>query len=635
MNFLKKYNYIFKTLYFRFVILYILIFLIFTLFRLLFFFSTNHFLSQNENFNYILRAFIKGLQFDSVVISFGMIVILFLIFVHNYFKKQILIWLIKFWLWLFFGVCFFFLAASSPYFNYNFSHITIAMFNWIDTPTMMIKQVITDWKYVLYFIIYLFSLFIFIYVVNLMFSKTELVPLRKHLNILLFFLFLGITFLGARGRISAPLKESNATICDNAYINQIPFNSVFTFIKSIDYNISFLDNENALEIVKKHFNIQSNEISINRVYTYEECTLKPNVVIILMEAMTLCNMGISKEISLTPFLDSLAQKSIFFTNVWSAGKHTSNGIFSTLYGYPAIWSRRATSTSNKTSYCGLPGTLKKHGYFNIFFTTHDLSFDNLAEFLPMNHFDSAICSAHYPASEIIGMYGVPDHVMFKKGIETLKNFHNRQFLAVFLTSSNHGPYVLPKNISFKPKSNEIEHQIVEYADWSLKEFFKDCQDQEWFDNTIFVLIADHGFIVKKELTYVPLCLHKIPLIIFSPKLISSPFVLDKLASQMDVFPTVMGVLKKNYINSTFGINLLEESRPYVYYSDDNKMICLNDTFMYVYTKNKDEKLFKFNNPSKNIISSYPSIALKMKEYMLSQLQVAILFSDSRKTNCPN
>jgi len=147
-------------------------------------------------------------------------------------------------------------------------------------------------------------------------------------------------------------------------------------------------------------------------------------------------------------------------------------------------------------------------------------------------------------------------------------------------------------------------------------------------------MADHGFIVKKEPTYTPLCLHKIPLIIYSQKYLDSTYVSNKLASQMDVFPTVMGLLKKNYTNSTFGINLLEESRPYAYYSEDNKLICLNDTFMYVYDRSRNEKLFKLDDPLKDVITVYPSIALKMKEYMLSQLQVAIMFIDSKKTNCP-
>jgi len=635
MNYLRKHGFSFtKTLYFKYIILYITAFIFFTFFRLLFFFSTKHFTDINENYANILRAFVKGLQFDSVVISYGMSLALVFIFLYNILKKSIYLHLLKSWLWLYFGVCFFFLAASSPYFNYNFSHITIAMFNWIDTPAMMIKQVITDLKYVAYFVIYIFTMFIYVYIVKRILSKTELYTVKLIYNILIFIILLALTFLGMRGRISAPLKESNATICENPYINQIPFNSVFTLVKSIDYSISFIDNEKALELTKMYLKVNSDDISINRKYIYKEDSIKPNIVIILMESMTICNMGISRTPSLTPFLDSLSKKSIFFTNVWSAGKHTSNGIFSTLYGYPAIWSRRATSTSNKTSYCGLPGTLKKLGYFNIFFTTHDLSFDNLSEFLPMNNFDSAISSLNYHQSEIVGMYGVPDHIMFKKGVKILKEISNKPFLAVFLTSSNHGPYVIPKNIDFIPTSNILEQQIIEYADWAIKEFFRYAYNEKWFENTIFVLTADHGFIVKKEDTYIPLCLHKIPLIIYSSKYLDSAYVYNQLTSQMDVFPIIMGLIKKSYTNSTFGINVLEEIRHYVFYSDDNKLICLNDTFMFVYDKSKNEKLFKFDNPSKNVIDNYSSVALKMKEYMLSQLQVAIMFSDSRNTKCP-
>ncbi len=461
-----------------------------------------------------------------------------------------------------------------------------------------------------------------------MFSSSTYAKLSFYIN-LLFFLVLGsLTFLGMRGRISAPLKESNASISQSPYINQLPLNSVFTFIKSIDYSVRFFSDEEAIKMTKFYLGSTNNQLSIQRIQEPYRTENTANIVVILMESMTSCNLNSG----LTPFLDSLSNHSMFYSNVWSAGKHTSNGIFSTLYGYPAIWSRRATSTSNKTSYCGLPGTLKQHGYFNIFFCTHDLSFDNLAEFLPMNHFDSAISQPLYPKEEIIGIYGVPDHIMFRKGIETLNKLTHKPFLAVFLTSSNHGPYALPRNIPFNPTSSSIEHQMIEYADWAIADFFHIANQCEWFNNTIFVLISDHGFLVKKETSAVPSCVHHIPLFIVTPENISKPFHSNKLASQMDVFPTVMGLLGKKYINNTFGIDLAVENRPYVFYSEDNKLVCQNDSFIYVYGKGKQEALY-FRNSANNVIADYPDVAQKMKMYMLSQLQTAAWLSDMRKTGC--
>lgn len=619
---------------FSYVWLYVYLFIIFSLFRLLFYFSTNHFLTSSA-FGAIIRAFIKGLQFDAVVISFGMMpVLIFTIlyyFIHN---EKLFLFIIKSWLYVYFTICFFFLSASSPYFNYNFSHISIAMFNWIDTPFMMIKQVITDWKYAMYLVIFIISVCLFIWIVNRLYKSISFE--KKSVQILLIFaILMFFTFIGMRGRWSAPLKESNATVSDDAYINQIPYNSVFTFVKSIQYQVSFYDNEVALQKTKQILNSQTSEISIQRKRTYDvENCFNPNIIIILMESMTICNTGLLTNSSLTPFLDSISQHSLFYTNVWSTGKHTSNGIFSTLYGYPSIWSQRSTSTSKKLSYCGLPGTLKQQGYYNIFFCTHDLSFDNLAEFLPMNHFDTAISIVNYPEKGVGGMYGVPDHIMFKNGVNVLNTISLfKPFLAVFLTASNHGPYYYPPDVPLKPRSTSIENKMIEYADWAMKYFFEQCKRQHWFDSTIFVFIADHGFIVKKENTYIPLCSHHIPLIIYSSHLIKNPQQITKLASQMDLFPTIMGLLKKNYINNTFGIDLNSENRPYVYYSEDNKLICQNDTFMYVYGKGDYEKLFHLKYPKINVLEKYPLIAKQMKEYMLVQLQTAIFLSDNKKTEC--
>jgi len=557
-------------------------------------------------------------------------VTLVFIFLFHLFNKSYLIRSIKIWINLYAVICFFILSASPPYFNYNFSHLTIALFNWIDTPLMMIKQVIFDWRYLFYFFVYIISVVGFVQISKKIFAPRQLLYLPFHLNLLFFLLLSAITFLGMRGRISAPLKESNATICGDPYVNQLPFNSVFTFVKSVDYQVHFYSNEEALLKTKHYLGVNDSGLSITRAYIYETDSLtNPNIILILMESMTTCNL---KE-NLTPFLDSLSKHSLFFPNTWSAGKHTSNGIFSTLYGYPAIWSRRATSTSNKISYCGLPGTLKKNGYYNLFFCTHDLSFDNLAEFLPYNYFDTAIAQSHYPKEEVVGMYGVPDHVMFREGSKVLNSLSKQPFFAVFLTSSNHGPYTLPNNIPFTPLSQTIEFQMVEYTDWALQYFFNLTKKTKWFNNTLFIFVADHGFVVKKEKTYIPLCAHQIPLIFYSPKFIKEPKISNKLASQMDVFPTVMGILKKSFLNQSFGIDLTIENRPYVFYSNDKELICKNDSFMYVFGKGNRELLFILSNPEECVLKRYPTIAKQMKEYMLTQLQVSVLLSDSKRTYC--
>ena len=116
------------------------------------------------------------------------------------------------------------------------------------------------------------------------------------------------------------------------------------------------------------------------------------------------------------------------------------------------------------------------------------------------------------------------------------------FFATLLSISNHPPYIIPPY--FKPHSKETEEQIVEYADWSLRKFMDEASRQPWYENTIFVFLADHGKLVGSPKSDMPLTYHHIPLIIYEPG--QSPRKLEVLGGQIDVGPTILGMLGISY-----------------------------------------------------------------------------------------
>ena len=163
---------------------------------------------------------------------------------------------------------------------------------------------------------------------------------------------------------------------------------------------------------------------------------------------------------------------------------------------------------------GLPTVLKENSYHNMFFMTHESQYDNMKAFFAQNGYDDIYAQEDYPADKVVNAFGVSDGFLFDFALEkiNLQAKTGRPFMATVLTISNHPPYVIPEG--FKCKSKEPEMQIVEYADRCIGDFIKAARRQAWYDNTIFVVLADHGKLVGKADAELPQSYNHIPLMIF-------------------------------------------------------------------------------------------------------------------------
>ena len=236
--------------------------------------------------------------------------------------------------------------------------------------------------------------------------------------------------------------------------------------------------------------------------------------------------------SLTPFLDSLYHQSLSFSHFYSSGIHTNHGMYSTLYSFPAIMKRNAMKGSVIPVYSGLPTILKDNGYQNLFFMTHESQYDNMNAFFRTNGFDEIYAQENYPAEKVVNSFGVQDDFLYQYALPILnkKATSGRPFFTVLLSISNHPPYIIPDY--FKPHSDKPEDQIVEYADWSIKQFITEAEKQPWFDNTIFVLLGDHGKLVDSPESEIPQSYNHIPLMIYGKGI--QPEIRAQFGGQIDV-----------------------------------------------------------------------------------------------------
>ena len=625
----------------------------FSLFRIILFFTELNQIEVIENPTAIfLQAFFMGWRFDTVISGYILFFPLFFLSIFSFFKlnKKIILSVITYFIFVLYLLAFFICAVDIPYFNYYFSRLSIVILSWTSNAAFGFKMVFEEISYLIYFIVFLLISTVFFLLLkrikNSFIKKSESEKLNKR-NYPVLFLFsvlsLAIMFLGIRGRIEkkSPIKVGTAFFSNYAFPNQLGLNPVFTFIQSYidklnpeNESLHLMDNQLAIKTVNSYLKINTSIPFVREIKT-DRKPLNANVVLVIMESMSAGKMQrYGSPYHLTPFLDSIAEKAYCFDNCYSAGIHTFNGIFSTLFAYPALLKQHPMNAAEIPIYSGFSNTLKTFGYQNAYFTTHDEQFDNVSGFLHANGFGKITSQKDYPSSAVLSTLGVPDHFMFQYSVPLLNDLHKNKkpFFAAFMTASDHGPYVIPENIPFKAKHSDIKKAIVEYADWSIRQFIEQASAQTWFDNTIFVFVADHGSVVGNNVYDMPLTYNHIPFIIYAPAILKDYKSVAAFGGQIDIYPTVMGLLGFNYTNNTAGIDLLNEKRPFMYFSADDKIGCLNDSLFYIYRTNGIESLYKYKTiDTKNYLNDYIHIAKEMKDYSFSNLQASQWMISNKKT----
>jgi len=595
----------------------------------------------------IFKSFIMGVRFDIVISGYILILptLIFLTLELIGFKSKFIKKFFFYWIYILFTIAFTVSTADIPYFNQFYDRFSVGAFEWMESYKIVISMIFQEPKYFLFIIPFILLEIVFYILLKKIFEQeNETQKINFFLNTFVSLIFLAIVFLGIRGRIEekSPIRIGTAYFSNNSFLNKLGLNPSFTLIRSyLDSKdkdnrvVKFMDDKLAIEMVQKNLGITKTQYNSPIAREVQPDTLlsaQPNVVLIIMESMSAAKMkrhGSTEE--LTPFLDSLSHNSIYFENIYTAGKHTFNGIFSTLFSFPALYRQHSMKTNNQ--YDGISTSLLKNGYSTTYFTTHDSQFDNIEGFLRSNNFQNVISQSDYPVSEVKTTLGVPDDFMFRFSIPKINELSEREnpFFVTFMTTSDHSPFYVPEY--FQPKAKAIESQIVQYADWSLQQFIQLASKEAWFNNTIFVFVADHGAAIDAKYD-ISLNYFHTPLIIYAPEIFKGNQVHQKIGSQIDVYPTVMGLIKQKYVNNTLGIDLLNEERKFTIINDDDKVGILDTDYLCIMKNNGAKlELYKYKEQNKsNYFDQEQEKALEMADYAKSNMQVhQIMISEGRTT----
>ncbi len=593
------------------------------------------------------EAFRIGFWFDITVASYALLLPYLLLTITFIYPGayQRLFRVVRFYCGLAILVSLIICAADVPYFNFFNSRLTSSAVQWKNN-VQVVKYLFSEVKYYPFILISGVCIWGTGRLMRTIWQKAwataDPVPRHKWLAIgLASLLLLGGMWGGATPR-TPDMKQ--ATFSNDGFINQLTLNPVQTWFDSyFDFEINIFSLHKATAQVKNALGIEREiyDSPIARAQRFVGKAKRMNVVLVLLESMSADRMGLyGHPKNLTPYLDSLARRSVLFDNHFSNGIHTNAGLYSTLYGLPIMMMQHPMNNgvSEYGAFTGLPVTLRDHGYRTEFFCTHPKTFDNLDVFLQNNGFEGLSDVTDYAPEKIANSWGVADETLFEHAFEHMNSLAadstDRPFFAAILTISTHPPFVLPAFTRFKPRGTDPIESTYEYTDWAIRNFMESCAGTDWYDNTIFVFVGDHG--VNLPYPYdVPLSYNHVPLIIHAPGLFNKPEVRHQLANQTDIYPTIMGLLQQDYVQNTLGYDLFREQRPYAFFSQDSKMGVVNGRFLYVARKSGRESLFDYQVGSGADLSLlYPALVDSMRHYACTHLQVAQSLLQLKQTGVP-
>lgn len=355
----------------------------------------------------------------------------------------------------------------------------------------------------------------------------------------------------------------------NDYVNELAGNGVFEFGTAFFNNdLDFykfyktIPDTEAIAALRRQIIersptdsfLQKDGFSIERMVMYPGVEKKLNVVLISVESLSANFMkSFGNTQNITPCLDSLAQHSLFFTNCYATGTRTVRGLEVLSLSIPPIPGQSIVRRANNDSLFSIASILRSKGYITQFLYGGYSSFDNMGPYFAANGYEVIDRSALKPEEiHYANIWGVADEDMFTLALKKFdENYRSgKPFFSQIMTVSNHRPYTYPENrIDISPKEQKREG-AVKYTDYSINYFLKQATAKPWFRNTIFVIVADHCASAAGKQA-LPVTGYHIPLIIYSPANMQ-PQQVSQIVSQIDVAPTILGLMNMSYRSKFFG-----------------------------------------------------------------------------------
>ena len=327
-----------------------------------------------------------------------------------------------------------------------------------------------------------------------------------------------------------------------------------------------------------------------KLYKRENVEPKPNIVIFILESFAKeysgafnRNTEIKNFVSYTPFFDSLATQSLIATNAFANGRQSIHGMSSVLAGIPSLKDAFTSSPYSNQKIQSIVSVSNEMGYDTSFFhgaPNGSMGFQGFGNILGFKHYYGK--DEYNNDEDFDGMWAIWDEPFFQYFARTL-NQKKSPFMATMFSASSHHPFKVPGKYGGKFKKGTLEiHAPIQYTDYSIKKFFETAKKMPWYNNTIFVFVADHTNQVAYPEYEKAINRFAVPILFYSPNpKYNLKGEINEPAQQMDIYPTLADLMGYNKRLRSWGRSLVSEDKNYMIVNSDS----INEQFMignYIY-----------------------------------------------------
>jgi phosphoglycerol transferase MdoB-like AlkP superfamily enzyme len=516
-------------------------------------------------------------------------------------------------------------TADFIYYRFTLRRTTLSVLNQFENETNLVRlffQFLFDYWYAALFFIFLVVILAVIYN-RIQYAGPQLKkPIKFYaLGILAFVCSIGLFIGGARGGFresTRPITLSNAA----AYVKEpreinLVLNTPFALMRTAKANV----------ITKVNYFTSQDEL--NKVFNPVKSPTdslpfeRKNVVVLILESFSKEFIGAyNKDLEggnykgYTPFLDSLIRVSHSFQYSMANGRKSIDAMPSVICSIPSIEVPYVLSHYSGNKINSLPSLLHSKGYYSAFFhgaPNGSMGFDAFAN---LSGFDDYFGKNEYGNNDDFdGIWGIWDEKFLQFFADKMNGFRQPFYTTLFTVSSHH-PYNLPKEYEniFKGGPKPV-HRTIQYTDMALKKFFAKAATMPWYNNTVFVLSADHA---SAEIQYAqynsPSGYFAIPIVIYEPGGSFRPMK-DGIVQQIDILPTLLGMLHYDEPFISFGRNVFSREEPFAVNYLNNTYQAFMGNYLLQFDGEKSIGLYDFKKDpsiSKNVLLEYPEIAGKME-----------------------
>lgn len=608
-----------------------------------FLFENYSYFSGNLTFSHLCEMYVGSLRFDvSGILYVNILYIVLMLFPLHFKENKIYHIVCK---WIFIVTNWIALLANlidSVYFKYTMRRTTATVFSEFGNEDNMVsifgKEIVNHWYLLLLLIVLTFAMFKLYRKPRS--ERKNLVWWKYDVSYLLFLaMAVYLSVVGVRGgftRATRPITISNA----NQYVDHpieaaLVLNTPFSIIRTIGIptfqNVDYYASEEELEKAFTPVHNPANDKGFRQ----------KNVVIFIVESFGREYIGaFNKDLEggnykgYTPFVDSLIEHSATFRYSYSNGRKSIDGMPSVLSSIPMFVEPFVLTPASMNRVSGIAGELGKKGYRTAFFHGAQNGSMGFQAFARSTGFDSYYGRDEYNAdsrfggdADFDGTWAIWDEPFLQFYCTTMSEMQ-QPFMTALFTASSHHPYNAPDEYkSVFPEGDLSIHKCIGYTDNALRKFFDSARKQPWYDNTIFVITADHTNETNHAEYQTDLGGFSVPIIIYEPGNDSIANRYDKVAQHIDIMPTILGML--GYDNSylafgcdlfatsaddTYAVNYLNGIYQYVKYgyvlqfdgTNTKAVYSLDDTLMQNNLVGKVDRQQQMENELKAIIQQYMS-----------------------------